>query len=92
MRFKWLIGTLSVVIAAVVVYGVMALFARPAPNHPFFATEKPGIQVIAHRGGADLSPENTLTAFAHAVAIGADVLEMDIRASGLASRTDGIGR
>jgi glycerophosphoryl diester phosphodiesterase len=79
MRFKWLIGTASVFIAAVATYGVMALSARPAPSVPFFATEKPGIQVIAHRGGAELRPENTLAAFAHAVALGADVLEMDLR-------------
>lgn len=36
---------------------------------------------IAHRGGADLRPENTLPAFAHAVALGADVLEMDVHAT-----------
>jgi len=36
---------------------------------------------VAHRGGADLRPENTLAAFAHAVALGADVLEMDVQAS-----------
>jgi glycerophosphoryl diester phosphodiesterase len=36
---------------------------------------------IAHRGGADLRPENTLAAFEHAVALGADVLEMDVHAT-----------
>jgi glycerophosphoryl diester phosphodiesterase len=35
--------------------------------------------VIAHRGGSHLRPENTLEAFANAFAIGADVLEMDLR-------------
>jgi glycerophosphoryl diester phosphodiesterase len=59
----------------------MAFFAGPAPSSPFFGAEKPGIQVIAHRGGAELRPENTLAAFAHAVSIGADVLETDIRAT-----------
>jgi hypothetical protein len=37
------------------------------------------IRNIAHRGGAALAPENTLPAFANAVSIGADILEMDVR-------------
>jgi glycerophosphoryl diester phosphodiesterase len=36
---------------------------------------------VAHRGGAALRPENTLPAFAHAAALGADVLEMDVQAT-----------
>jgi glycerophosphoryl diester phosphodiesterase len=35
--------------------------------------------VIAHRGNRAHAPENTLEAFAQAVAIGADALELDIR-------------
>lgn len=34
---------------------------------------------IAHRGGAKLSPENTLCAFANAIAIGADGAELDVQ-------------
>jgi glycerophosphoryl diester phosphodiesterase len=34
---------------------------------------------IAHRGGAALRPENTLRAFAHAVALGADGAELDVQ-------------
>lgn len=37
--------------------------------------------VIAHRGGAGLRPENTVTAFEHAVTLGADALELDVRRS-----------
>lgn len=37
--------------------------------------------VIAHRGGAHLRPENTLDAFDHARALGADALELDVRLS-----------
>ncbi|TVQ37769.1 MAG: glycerophosphodiester phosphodiesterase [Spirochaetaceae bacterium] len=37
--------------------------------------------VIAHRGGALLWPENTLRAFAAALRLGSDVLEMDVRQS-----------
>ena len=34
---------------------------------------------IAHRGGASLRPENTLCAFAHAIALGADGAELDLQ-------------
>ena len=79
MRSKWLIGTLSVAGAAAAAFGVITITARPAPNHPYFAAGNPRIDVIAHRGGAGLRPENTLAAFSHAVAIGADVLEIDVQ-------------
>lgn len=36
---------------------------------------------IAHRGGADEAAENTLAAFRHATAVGADMVEMDARTS-----------
>lgn len=36
---------------------------------------------IAHRGGAGLKPENTLAAFRHAVALGADGAELDVHLS-----------
>ncbi|MBT9555827.1 MAG: glycerophosphodiester phosphodiesterase, partial [Myxococcales bacterium] len=38
-------------------------------------------QVVAHRGGARLRPEHTLAAYDHAIAIGADVIELDLRVS-----------
>lgn len=38
-------------------------------------------RVIAHRGGSHLRPENTITAFRHAVELGVDALEMDVRAT-----------
>lgn len=44
---------------------------RPASNHSAF-------DVIAHRGGCGLAPENTLMAFEVSNRIGVDVLEMDI--------------
>jgi len=34
--------------------------------------------VLAHRGGAALAPENTLCAFANAIALGADGAELDV--------------
>jgi glycerophosphoryl diester phosphodiesterase len=79
MRSKWLLATLSVIVAVAAGSGVIAVTSRPAPHHSYFSAANPGLQVIAHRGGAGLRPENTIAAFAHAVAIGADVLEMDVQ-------------
>lgn len=45
----------------------------------YFAGPKP--RVFGHRGAAGLAPENTLPSFALALALGADVLELDVHAS-----------
>ena len=78
-RRSWLIAPLVVAGIAAAAYMTLAGLARPAPSQPFFEGEKSRPQVIAHRGGAALRPENTLAAFAHALEIGADVLEMDVQ-------------
>jgi glycerophosphoryl diester phosphodiesterase len=43
-----------------------------------WADSNPDFEVQAHRGGRALRPENTLAAFAHAIDLGADTLEMDL--------------
>jgi glycerophosphoryl diester phosphodiesterase len=58
---------------------VLGALVRPLPPHPFWS--EPAPRVIAHRGGRGLWPENTLYAFERAAALGADVLEMDLRRS-----------
>ncbi|HEX5473399.1 MAG TPA: glycerophosphodiester phosphodiesterase [Vicinamibacterales bacterium] len=50
----------------------------PRP-HPALALGRP--QVFAHRGGSALRPENTLAAFDHGLALGADGLELDVHLS-----------
>ena len=45
----------------------------------YFAGVKP--RVFGHRGAAGLAPENTIPSFALALALGADVLELDVHAS-----------
>ena len=48
-------------------------------RHPFFASSRP--LVFAHRGGAALAPENTLSAFDNGLALGADGIELDVHLS-----------
>jgi len=59
-----------------VVYGVLSYLARPGVDHPFF--NQAGFMVIAHRGGRSLGPENTLYTYQRAMALGVDVLEIDV--------------
>jgi glycerophosphoryl diester phosphodiesterase len=47
--------------------------------HPYL--EHPGPIAVAHRGGAGRHPENSLEAFAHAVALGYRYLETDVHLS-----------
>lgn len=52
---------------------------RPRPGHPYMAGAP---LFVAHRGGAKLAPENTMTAFRAAVERwDVDVLEMDVHAT-----------
>lgn len=81
MRRALLVGGALLPVLALAALGGAVLVARPAPERAFFAARAPVPLVIAHRGGAQLRPENTLAAFEHALALGADVLEMDVRAS-----------
>lgn len=49
------------------------------PRNSFFPAERPTI--LAHRGFAVGVPENSIAAFERALALGADVLECDVRAT-----------
>lgn len=70
-------------VAFVFILGIRAVSSRPIDQTDYVSERvSPGAPyVIAHRGGAGLRPENTTVAFSHAHAIGADVLEMDVRLS-----------
>jgi glycerophosphoryl diester phosphodiesterase len=52
------------------------LFALLCASVAGMAADQPA--VIAHRGGAALKPENTLTAFRNAISLGVPVLEFDL--------------
>ncbi|HTU99532.1 MAG TPA: glycerophosphodiester phosphodiesterase [Luteitalea sp.] len=52
---------------------------RASADHPVLSLDSP--LVFAHRGGSVLRPENTVVAFDHGLALGADGLEFDVRLS-----------
>ena len=81
MRSKLVTGLLVLIILLVAIYGVLLLVARPAAEHPFFSQFQDYPLVMAHQGGNGLWPDNTLYAFEHAVALGVNVLEMDVHST-----------
>jgi glycerophosphoryl diester phosphodiesterase len=78
MLKKLLIVVLAVfgVIAAIALF--MVILAQPADDCPACLRDLPRPLVMAHQGGEELWPSNTLFAFERAVALGVDVLEMDL--------------
>ncbi|MFN2225086.1 MAG: glycerophosphodiester phosphodiesterase [Anaerolineae bacterium] len=81
MRSRLLRVVVIVVVLLVGAYSVAALLARPAAEHPFFAQFEQRPLVMAHQGGDGLWPSNTMYAFERAVALGVDVLEMDVHST-----------
>jgi len=75
MKKKIALSVLGVILLALV---LMAVFAKRAPDHPYYADDLPYPLVIAHQGGDGLWPGDTMFAFEHAAALGVDVLEMDL--------------
>jgi glycerophosphoryl diester phosphodiesterase len=74
-------GIRLAVVAIVLVLGVAgAAFAGARPE-VHSAISGNAWQVIAHRGGGHLWPDDTMLAFSNAVALGVDALEMDVHAT-----------
>jgi glycerophosphoryl diester phosphodiesterase len=74
---------LQVVLSALFALGSCSQSGHERPTDDLFGSD--WFLNIAHRGGGDLAPEATLTGFQNAVAVGADVLELDVH-----STSDGI--
>ena len=69
---------LSVLGILILLFIVGLIISEPAPEHPYYSPDLPYPLVIAHQGGDGLWPGDTMYAFEHAVALGVDVLEMDL--------------
>lgn len=74
-RIGLILGALLLVLG--ITYLALRLSNPGVETHPYFAQER--VMVIAHRGGVNLWPENTVYAFERALELGVDVLEMDVR-------------
>lgn len=70
MRRRWLKRALVLLVLWALSHLLFRLTRPPLPARPV---------VIAHRGGAALAPENTLSAFRQAQSLQADFLETDVR-------------
>lgn len=69
---------LTVLGIILLVLALIMVVSKRAPDHPYYTDELPYPLVIAHQGGDGLWPGDTLYAFEKAVALGVDVLEMDL--------------
>lgn len=56
----------------------LRLGSRPAPAHPFFEQFDHYPLVIAHQGGNQIGPDETLHTYEKAVELGVDILEGDL--------------
>ncbi|MBT3338816.1 MAG: glycerophosphodiester phosphodiesterase [Anaerolineae bacterium] len=72
---KKVLGVFILLVVTVLVG--LRLGSRPAPEHPFFAQFKQYPLVIAHQGGDNVWPGETLYAYEQAAALDVDILEMD---------------
>ncbi|HXH31947.1 MAG TPA: glycerophosphodiester phosphodiesterase [Bacteriovoracaceae bacterium] len=81
--FKWFGHLLLLVLAGLgVTYAYLASqTGAPAVALGIFKSDSSRFLVFAHRGGAGILPENTITAFKHTAKMGVDVLELDVHAT-----------
>lgn len=75
MKLKpWQIAVFFLLVSTI----LLRFISNPAPEHPYYARDLNYPLVIAHQGGGDLWPGNTMFAFQNAANLGVDVLEMDL--------------
>jgi len=76
MKAKKSIIPVFILLIAAILLG-MRMGSHPAPIHPFFDNFEHNPIVLAHQGGDEVWPGDTLFAFEQAAALGVDILEMD---------------
>ena len=67
---KTILSTCAVTLVVIAISGYMIMRSFDEGDHA---------QIIAHRGGAVMAPENTMAAFQRGIADGADWLELDVQ-------------
>lgn len=78
MNKKMIITGIGLLVVAYIVAAVIPnLFVKKGFN----TAKSSGYGVVAHRGGADLAPENSLTCIKKGMETGADLIEIDIHLS-----------
>ncbi len=75
--FSYFVLSIAVILCLSYVYLAMSE-GKAAEKYRIFTETKTHPLVIAHRGGAGISPENTLFAYRRAIDLGVDMLELDI--------------
>jgi len=73
---KWLYPI--ILLASMVFFSCEQESTNPSTDNPFLIPAGSAPLVVAHRGGKDLAPENTIAAFDNAVSMNVDILEMDV--------------
>lgn len=74
----------AVLLGYLALWGTARILVEERPPAPFFAGRDGADEtplVVAHQGGALLAPPNTMVAFRRSAALGADVLDSDVRRS-----------
>lgn len=74
------LGCALLLLATLIGYAGARLTARPAARHSWFSPSDRRL-VLAHQGGEGLFPCDTLEAFRGSLALGVDVLDLDIHLS-----------
>jgi len=75
---KRIIGRIALTLLVVAVFFAIyrLITIKPRPYKTYVQTSRP--LVMAHQGGADLAPSNTMAAFRNAAQMGVDALELDV--------------
>ncbi len=74
---KKIFSTIGIIVILLIVLDYTPNYKKRENKFNYNSNERP--LVIAHRGARLLFPENTITAFDSSIALGVDLLEMDVR-------------